>query len=59
MISKKSVINNKQKTFHSYYRLNGNLLCVPFKIMKTIKIYTFVIIYIQTAPLLLRMIKNI
>ena len=58
-MSKNSVINNEIGKISWFYRLNGNSLGVLFKIMKTIKIYTFVIIYIQTAPLLLRVIKNI
>ena len=59
MMNKNSVINNKIEKISWFYRLNGNSLRVLFKIMKTIKIYTFVIIYIQTAPLLLKVIKNI
>ena len=61
MMSKNSVNNNKIEKNSWFYRLNGNSLRVLFKIMKTIKIYTFVIIhvYIQTAPLLLRVIKKI
>lgn len=58
MMSKNSVINNKIEKISWFYRLNGNSLRVLFKIMKTIKIYTFVIIYIQIAPSLLRVIKT-